>query len=144
MAKHPKIERQPWYKKKNYLHFDLALKMEQAEAYVSNPDNILSHRFSPLIHYKKLSTKVKRDKEAEIKYKKSGQKADKPKLLKTRKKRNIFYSSHIDGYIYSYYSNILQEKYEEFLLKNKLDENIIAYRAVEKNNKNKVVEDDKK
>jgi|GEM_PF-502375 len=132
MAKDKK-KKDAWYKKKNYLHFDLALKEEQAEAYVTNPKNILSHRFSPLIHYKKLSTKVQRDKAAELKYKKSGLKIDKPKLLVKRKKRNIFYSSHIDGYIYSYYSKILEERYEQFLLKNKLEENVIAYRAVEKN-----------
>lgn len=130
----PLQQNQPtWYKKKNYLHFDLALTPEQAQNYVTNPKNILEHRFSPLIHYKKLSRKVKRNKEAESKYKKSGKRADKPELLKKVKRRNIFYSSHIDGYIYSYYTCLLEERYNLFLSSSKLHENVIAYRAIEKN-----------
>lgn len=135
MAKKSKAKRHPWYKKKNYLHFDLALDVKQAEAYVTNPENILSHRFSPLIHYKKLSAKVSRDKDAELKFKQTRKFSDKPRLIKTRKKRNIFYSSHIDGYIYSYYSWLLQKEYEQFLITNNLYENVIAYRAIEKDKK---------
>lgn len=102
-----------------------------AELYVKNPNNVKRHRFSPLIHYTKTSRKIERNKEAENLYKQGL--ATKPKFKPKIKDRNIFYCSHIDGYIYSYYNFSLQKKYEDFLLNNNLINNVIAYRAIEKN-----------
>jgi len=54
--------------------------------------------------------------------------------LRFLKKLGIFfYASHIDGYIYSYYSSILYDRYEVFLKNHDLDQNVIAYRRIEKN-----------
>lgn len=132
MAKHAKggAKKHPWFKCKGYLHFDLALERAKAENYITKPDNILRHRFSPLIHYCKISTKVKRNKEKERKYKESGKTGEKPKLETIPKSRNIFYTSHVDGYIYSYYGHKIQIAYEEFLLENNLTNNVIAYRSI--------------
>jgi len=128
-----KFKKHPWFKRKGYLHFDFALPLIDAEKYVTRPDNILRHRFSPLIHYGKISRKVKRNILAEKAYKAKGSVGTKPKLLVSEKSRNIFYVSHIDGYIYSYYTSILQKAYEQFLLTNNLTNNVIAYRSIRKN-----------
>jgi RNA-directed DNA polymerase len=122
----------PWFKRKGYLHFDFSLERREAEIYVTNPAYILKHRFSPLIHYEKITRKVQRDKLAERKYKLSGQIGKKPKLKVKEKRRNIFYASHIDGYIYSYYAHKLQKYYVDFLTKNELTSNVIAYRSIVK------------
>lgn len=123
----------PWFKRKGYLHFDFSLKKTEAEIYVSNPENILRHRFSPLIHYEKITRKIYRDKLVEESYKASGKTGEKPKLKLKKKLRNLFYTSHIDGYIYSYYAYQLQKYYEDFLAKNDLTSHVIAYRSIVKN-----------
>lgn len=130
--KKSKPKKHAWYKKKGYLHFDLPLTQANAVAFVTDKKKIERHRFSPLIHYKKESVKLKRDKEAEAIYKKTGRPEDKPKFKPKYKKRNIFYSSHLDGYVYSYYTYKLKEKYENFLKESSLTDNVIAYRAIEK------------
>ncbi len=100
----PKIPfKHPWFKRKGYLHFDKALGLDDAERYTTNHDNIIRHRFSPLIHYGKISRKIERDKAAEAAYKKAGKIGSKPKLKIKNKVRNIFYTSHVDGYIYIEY-----------------------------------------
>ena len=126
-----KKKKHPWFKRKGYLHFDLALERAEAETYVTNPENIVRHRFSPLIHYGKISRKVERNKKAEKLYKQGL--GPKPELLVHEKSRNIFYTSHVDGYIYSYYTYTIQKAYEAFLIKNNLAENAIAYRPISKN-----------
>ena len=126
-------KKHPWFKIKGYLHFDFALTQREAEQYVSNSDNILRHRFSPLIHYVKKSRKVQRDVAAEKAYKSGVTAGKKPKLIVKEKPRKIFYSSHIDGYIYSYYGHSLQAHYDRFIAAENIADNVIAYRAVEKN-----------
>lgn len=123
----------PWYAKKGYLHFDYALDIREASRYVSNPSNIAQHKFSPFIHYIKISRKVKRDKMAEAAWKAAGKPENsKPKLITKDKPRNIFYASHIDGYIYSYYSSKIQNAYDKYLRENSLEHNVIAYRSVKR------------
>ncbi|MBK7362143.1 MAG: hypothetical protein IPJ01_07570 [Micavibrio sp.] len=54
-------------------------------------------------------------------------------MIVKAKPRNIFYASHVDGYIYSYYCHQLQKKYDAFLKNNGLHESIIAYRSIVRN-----------
>lgn len=112
-----------WYKRKRFLHFDLALKKNEAVKYVLNNKNILKHNFAPLIHYAQLTKKFKFDKKTN-------------KLTIVKKPRNIFYASHIDGYIYSYYNFLLAQKYEEYLRENGLSDVVSAYRPVKKGGEN--------
>ena len=44
--------------------------------------------------------------------------------------RYITYASHLDSFIYSYYADLLNKKYEEFLKNKKLSENVLAFRKV--------------
>ena len=128
-----KSPKHPWFKCKGCLHFDFALERAAAEKYVTDPKNIVRHRFSPLIHYTKISRKIQRDRKAEQVYKLAGKVGNKPALIVKEKPRNIFYTSHADGYIYSYYAHILQQAYVRFLSANNLADNVTAYRSIAKN-----------
>lgn len=133
MPKARKKTKHPWYSKKGYLHFDYALTLQEANRYVSNPENITKHKFSPFIHYVKIGRKVQRNRSAERAWKNNGKPENaKPKLQIKEKPRNIFYASHIDGYIYSYYTKKIQSAYVRCLKENNLDQNIIAYRPVKR------------
>ena len=112
----------PWYKRKRYLHFDFALKKPEAVEYILGEGNIAKHNFSPLIHYTKTSRQYKRDKKTRA-------------LCVQIKPRNIFYASHVDGYVYSYCNHELSKSYEEYLKKNHLAENVVAYRSLKKDGK---------
>lgn len=97
---------------KSYVHFDNRINstISNIEKYITNPINIEKHSFYPFIH------KV-------IKFNKySRKKVCKPKI------RDINYSSHMDRLIYSYYAQILNDVYNDYVIKNGTNENVIAYR----------------
>jgi hypothetical protein len=54
------------------------------------------------------------------------------KLVPTKKERHIFYSSHMDGYIYGFYGENLLKNYNSLLQSSGLDDNVLAYRRIEK------------
>lgn len=108
-----------WYKRKPYLHFDFALHKPKAVEYVLDKQNIIKHDFSPLIYYQKFARKYKKE---------TGRFINKP--------RNIFYASHVDGYIYAYYSHILGLQYEVYLEKHGISDVVLAYRTIEKGGEN--------
>lgn len=120
------IEPKIWYKRKYYKHFDYPLSESRANSFVSKPENIKRHKFSPLIHYEKQSRRVRKRKESE-----RNSKFDNRLVIKI-KTREIFYASHWDGYIYSYYNKILGEFYEKILQNESLTDSVIAYRSVKK------------
>ncbi len=101
-----------WYRKKSYPHFDSPLSYEKALAYVSDPENIKRHSFLPFLSF-------------EIKVRRFGKKP---------KSRPIKYAAHRDGYIFSYYTDILSKKYEELIQRNGLSDVVLAYRSGRGNN----------
>ncbi|PZQ44092.1 MAG: hypothetical protein DI551_10845 [Micavibrio aeruginosavorus] len=136
MSKPRKKKKHPWYSKKGYLHFDYALTLAEATRYVKDPANIAKHKFSPFIHYIKVGRKIQRDLAAEKLWKQNGKPQNaKPKLRVKSKPRNIFYASHIDGYIYSYYTAQLLESYTKALEVRGLQQSVLAYRSVSRNGK---------
>lgn len=118
-----------WEKKnektKKYIHFDYrkSSKSKGIESYIVNPENIKKHSFYPFLHteiiFKKFDT---------FKKNKKGKKwKEKP--------REINYSCHMDRLIFSYYSNLLNKKYNEYVQDKLINENVIAYRDnLNKNN----------
>jgi RNA-directed DNA polymerase len=108
-----------WYKRKKYLHFDYALDRDEAGKFVSDSSRVVRHNFSPFIHYVKESRRYRRDKKTR-------------KLKVAVKTRHICFTAHLDGYIYSYYNQMLAQYYENFLNKEGLANSIIAYRRIEK------------
>lgn len=110
------------YESKTYLHFDgKRVFNKKTKNYVSNPKNIESHSFYPLIRYIKKFEKHKNKRDPEFE-----------NYVDTRpikiKKRKIMYASHIDNFIYKYYGDRLNEFYNRWVRSNHIDKNAIAYR----------------
>lgn len=110
-----------WFRKRSYLHFDFPISSVKAEQIVSNPSRVKKHSFFPFITFSVQSHKIKKDKLTK-------------EIIKKSKKRPIAYSSHIDSHIYAYYSYILEKNYEEQIKILELNDNILAFRKLNKSN----------
>lgn len=101
---------------RKYAHFDKKVSLERAWPYVSNPDKVKHHGFYPFIHYTQEFNKYSH---GEV----------------IPKKRELCYSAHIDRYIFSYYGFLINEKYNDRVLEDQINEVAIAYRNnLKKNN----------
>lgn len=94
---------------RSYAHFDSRVSLEKVWTYISNPENVSRHGFYPFIHYTK---NVRKYKEGNM----------------VIKSRELYYAAHRDHYIYSYYAYLLNEKYNELVEQEGLDNVAIAYR----------------
>jgi hypothetical protein len=110
-----------WYLNRTYLHFDLPTQFKKSFKIVKNPSKIVKHSFLPFITFQIKSYKYQYNKKTKRKE-------------KTKKIREISYSSHLDGHIYSYYALILSKYYEKKLLEKSLENNILAFRKLDKSN----------
>ncbi len=130
-----------WLRPRGYIHFTKKFDRFDKEdckflhSYVSNPESVANHSFFPLIHrpiiarrYKTIGTDLngKPTRAHSIKNETTG------KIDSTAKTRHIYYSTHIDAYIYSYYcKEILSPLYESNV--NQIDglsDCICAYRKI--------------
>ena len=113
---------------RKYAHFDTRISLQKdfhrVWGYISNPANVATHSFYPFIHYKISQTKFGFD---EKKAERLGKDPSK-KLKKDPKDREIFYSAHIDRYIFSYYGFKLNQFYNARLVADGTDDVSIAYR----------------
>jgi RNA-directed DNA polymerase len=116
-------KKEPWFRRRGYLHFDRPIGYDSAQNIVSSKTHIEKRSFFPFLTFKIISTKVKWD-------------ANLHKLVTNPKERKVAYASHIDSHIYSYYASILSKQYETEILKSGLSENILAFRALDKSNIN--------
>lgn len=127
-------KKKDWFKDRGYLHLTNRINKNDKSnvfQYVSNPDKIKKHRFSPLILKQ---TKNRRFKYSEDLNRRSHKTVDdKGQIISNTKIRPIMYATHIDSHIYSYYSHkIIQPEYEAYLKQNSiLDSCITAYRQIE-------------
>lgn len=103
------------YKNRNYLHFDSKLSPTFTYKYVLNASNIEKHSFYPFISYNLTEKKVGKANS---------------KVVLSSKDRLINYPSHLDSNIYAYYSKVLEEPYENYLLENSLGDTVLAFRKV--------------
>lgn len=132
-----------WFKVKRYPHIGLPLnpsdRYKWIEKYVTTPETIAKHRFLPFIHK---TAKVKKfrkvynttDGKLNPEFINGNKILRKPEI----KTRELFYASHLDSLIFSYYARVLSDKYEE-ILKSKeynLNEVVSAYRSVPINPEN--------
>ncbi len=128
-------KKKDWFKIKRYPHIGLPLdnrdRFKWIEPYITNPEKIAKHSFLPFIHKK---SKVK-------KFRKSYSKDDgtaimsqlsEKKVLRnpSKKERELFYASHMDSLIFSYYAMLLSDAYEDKIKENGIDEVVTAYRSV--------------
>lgn len=105
------------FKTKSYLHIDKRIHFEKVQDYVTNQDKIALHSFLPFIHYVDKNFKFTGEPNRKLN--------NRPVKEKTRK---IMYAGHLDGFIYKYYSMILNSKYNDLMRDLGLDECSLAYR----------------
>lgn len=125
---------------KNYTHFDInkTFKNPQEKIYFFEDffanNNISKYRFKPFIRQnikeKKFIKHEDENPNNNFFYKSENKNSN--LYWHKEKIRPITYASHMDSYIYSYYSFLLWDKYKNFLHDTKLEKNILAYRTVEK------------
>lgn len=115
----PHISHEKWFKSRNYIHFDQPVSKSKALKIVSNPTTVAQHNFFPLLHYKISTHKIKNNNGV---------------ITKKIKTRDIYYASHLDSHIYSYYAYQLSMFYEKKIKTYQLDKNILAFRSLGKSN----------
>lgn len=132
-------QKKPWFRPKGYTHFSKKIHSEEQEkfirSYVKNTAAIARHSFYPLIHR---VMKQRRFKDVGAKDEdghsiRAHKYVDEHGILKsTIKERQIYYATHLDAQIYSYYANeILGKMYENHLRDNpELAKCICAYRRI--------------
>ncbi|WP_150452184.1 reverse transcriptase domain-containing protein [Arenibacter lacus] len=126
----------PWIKLKKYPHIGFPLESKDIsylENYITNPDVIAKHSFLPFLHRTIYQRKFRANTEGVLNKskKRTRVKAIRPKA------REIYFASHFDAQIYSYYSYLLSEKYTQLLKTKSFDKSIVAYRKLGIEGKNK-------
>lgn len=108
------------YHVKPFPHFDQRTSVtKNVRKKLCNPSYISSHSFYPFIHYTLTTRKYTKDKK-----------------LSDPKKREIFYAGHMDGYVFKYYGDKLNDLYNDFCDKRGIDHVSIAYRNNKKGKSN--------
>ena len=103
------------FKEKNYQHIDKKIKIDDVINKVKNPDFVSKHAFYPFLSYTITMHKyVKRDKNT---------------YERKEKSRPIKYASHIDRYIYQWYSHLLNDEYNSYAVEKDISNSVIAYRT---------------
>lgn len=123
-----KRKEKDWFRPKKYPHIGLPIENEDRkwiEPYVKDVELISKHAFLPLIH-KSISTRKFRRKRLD-----DGSKSE--KRVPSYKDRDIYYASHLDACIYSYFSELLNESYEEYISGKDFGTAITAYRKIKLN-----------
>lgn len=116
-----------WFKIKRYLHIDFPLECkdrERIKIYIQDKDKISTHAFLPFIHKKIETRKFRKEYDPDCNLINGGKRKADVKV------RDLYYASHFDSNIYSFYSHILSEKYENKLIENNLSEVVTAYRKI--------------
>ena len=119
-----------WLKFKKYPHIGEPLTEKDRTwvvRYVTNSQNISTHKFTPLLH--RVITQRKFRPESPVSKNGSGKRN---RTVKVPKKRHIFYASHLDSIIYSYYNSILATAYEKYLSDKGYKNVAVAYRKIPK------------
>lgn len=118
-----------WLKFKKYPHIGKPLTKKNDLAwvteYVLNSKKIEKHKFTPLLHKKIFQRKFRPN--ADVSKTPSGKRL---RSVQDRKVRPIFYASHLDSIIYSYYSHKLVDAYEAYLKNTSFGICSVAYRKI--------------
>jgi len=117
-----KNKREPWLKPRGYIHFTSKFDLKDIKqvkfitSYASNPISVAKHPFSPLIHRPIIARRYKVTSIDSLGKKKRAHSFIDPETGKRRsnaKIRHIYYSTHLDAFIYSYYcQKVLTPLYE--------------------------------
>jgi hypothetical protein len=126
MKRYQKInKKKDWFKIKGYSHIGLPMKVKHkdwVEKYVRDKDKVAEHGFLPFIHR---ATKVRKFRR-EICHDGTRSELRKP----DEKKRELYYSSHLDSCIYSFYAEVISSHYEAKLPCHSISDCVTAYRKI--------------
>lgn len=100
-----------WYRPRGYPHMDRRLAVDEASALVTTPARVASHSWLPLIYFRRI----------ERRRKKNG------KGFKL-KKRPLAFASHADAHIFAYYCHQLMPRLEREIGLRGLGDVVLAYR----------------
>lgn len=118
-----------WLKFKKYPHIGRPLNKKRdrgwVKKYVTDPEKISNHKFTPLLH-RTFSSRKFRPKKNAIKNS-SGKRI---RSIKDKKTRHIYFASHLDSIIYGYYSYNLTQAYETYLKDRPFGNTAVAYRKI--------------
>lgn len=129
------MKKKDWFKVKRYPHIDVPIegkmRLEWIEDYITDEKKISEHSFLPFIHrtiYQRRFRKKFDDNTGEkITYFREEEELER---YPDKKLREIFYASHLDALVYSFYAQILNERYEEKIKEHGLGDIINAYRSI--------------
>lgn len=122
------MKKHEWFRIRRYPHIGYPIttkNKKKVSSYIKNSSHISKHSFSPFIHKQIFSRKLRKvyDSFGNVKF--DGERRQlKPKI------RDIYYASHLDANIYSYYSSLLMKEYEKLLKDKGLDKVVTAYRRI--------------
>ena len=106
---------------KQYKHLDKRISFDKVKLYVLNSKKIAHHSFLPFLRYEKITEKYDGKQLNILNYRPVKHKV-----------RTLMYSAHLDSYIYKYYSDLLNTKYNEWTKSTKLNQYSVAYRTNKK------------
>jgi hypothetical protein len=121
-----------WLIFKKYPHIGKPLTKKDSawiRSYVTNPTTIAKHKFTPLLH-RTLSQRKYRP----VKNASKNNSGKRERSVGKKKQRHIFFPSHLDSIIYSYYNYLITGLYEEFLKDKPYKSVPVAYRKIPLNN----------
>lgn len=129
------MKKKSWFKPKAFTHLTSKLTIYDLgwiQEYVSNPENIAKHKFLPLIHRTIVTKRLKKGKGRNGEVIKKHYTFENGRKKGTAKYREIYYATHLDSHVYSYFAqHILEPLYEQELKKNSvLNDSILAYRRI--------------
>ncbi|WP_251423750.1 reverse transcriptase domain-containing protein [Veillonella agrestimuris] len=96
---------------RKYNHFDVWVSYEQVKSYIFNKEKVAHHGFYPLIHFTIPKIKWKNNR------------------VDNSKERELYYTAHIDSWIYRYYSYKLNELYNCYISDHGFATAPVAYRT---------------
>nr|WP_321222045.1 reverse transcriptase domain-containing protein [uncultured Psychroserpens sp.] len=127
-----KRKQKDWFRIKRYPHIGLQYEHKdrpKIESYVKNKTKIKSHAFLPFIHRTIAVRKFRRKKLSD------GSRSE--KRIASYKEREVFYASHLDSFIFSYYADLINKSYEKFIENKSVSNCVTAYRQIKLNPQNK-------
>ncbi|WP_044214615.1 hypothetical protein, partial [Saccharicrinis fermentans] len=116
-----------WFKIKKYPHIGIPLTIndyKRVKGYIKNPDSVKKHSFLPFIHRELKQRKYRATNSGKNPSGKRKRAKSKPKI------RDVFFASHLDSNIFSYYNTILSGAYEEYIRVKPFNKCIVAYRKI--------------
>lgn len=129
------MKKKDWFRIKKYSHIGMPLSANDRNwvmNYVNNPILVAKHAFFPFIH--RAMNKRKYRKVYDLT---TDEVINNGLREKDTKKRELFYTNHLDSNIFSYYSQQLNLLYEKELQNRNLQRVVTAYRYIQHPKKNR-------